>query len=161
MWLNELMSGLQPTLTPCHPEHTFSLAQRKSMQKESETGWLAKQLCHPEFISGSNHRNIIPLPKNINNIPSTSCTAKRHVKGDYVPQKESKTGGLSKQLCHRNIIPTKENINNITSTSHPAQRKVRGGCATRKAAFTLAEVLITLGVIGVVAALTLPALTAN
>ena len=31
----------------------------------------------------------------------------------------------------------------------------------RKAAFTLAEVLVTLGIIGVVAALTLPALTAN
>ena len=220
------MSGLQATLTPCHPEHTFSLAQRKSMQKESETGWLAKQLCHPEFISGSNHRNIIPLPKNINNIPSTSCTAKRHVKGDYVPQKESKTGGLSKQLrilcrvrtesetrsnanksecersvmndlfawhtfslaerksmqkesetgwlskqlCHpelvsgsspRKIIPSPENINNIPFAFHAAKRKVRGDYVPRKAAFTLAEVLITLGIIGVVAALTLPTLIQN
>lgn len=33
--------------------------------------------------------------------------------------------------------------------------------ASRKAAFTLAEVLITLGIIGVVAALTLPSLVAN
>ena len=31
----------------------------------------------------------------------------------------------------------------------------------RKAAFTLAEVLITLGVIGIVAAMTMPVLTAN
>ena len=106
----------QATLTPCHPELTFSLAQRKSKQKESETGWLAKQLCHPEFISGSNHRNIIPLPKNINNIPFASRTAQRHVKGNYVP---------------------------------------------RKAAFTLAEVLITLTIIGVVAAMTLPTLIQN
>ena len=129
----------------CHPELTFSLAEsgfsvgcseaepvswretlsfpptriiqeRKSKQKESETGWLPKQLCHPEFISGSSPRKIIPSPENINNITSTSCTAKRHV---------------------------------------------RGGFATRKAAFTLAEVLITLGIIGVVAAMTLPTLIAN
>lgn len=42
-----------------------------------------------------------------------------------------------------------------------ANRHVRGGSAARKAAFTLAEVLITLGVIGVVAALTLPELIQN
>ena len=42
-----------------------------------------------------------------------------------------------------------------------ANRHVRGGSAARKAAFTLAEVLITLGVIGVVAALTLPAFINN
>ena len=86
------------------------------MQKESATGWLPKQLCHPEFISGSSPRNIIPSAENVNNIPFAFHTAKRHVRGDYVP---------------------------------------------RKAAFTLAEVLITLGVIGVVAALTLPAFINN
>ena len=69
--------------------------------------------CHPELDSGSSPRKIIPSPENINNITSASRTAKRKVKGDYVP---------------------------------------------RKAAFTLAEVLITLGIIGVVAALTMPTL---
>ena len=48
--------------------------------------------------------------------------------------------------------------NNITTTCRTAKRHVRGGCAARKAAFTLAEVLITLGIIGVVAAMTLPTL---
>ena len=80
-------------------------------------------------------------------------------------QKESNTEGLSEQLCHPeldsgsshlNIIPLPEKITNITSTSQTAKRKVRE--ATRKAAFTLAEVLITLGIIGVVAAMTLPTL---
>ncbi len=194
------MSESQPTLTdfrhvetPTESEClisksdllTFSLAQRKSMQKESETEWLPKQLCHPELDSGSCHRNIIPTKEKINNIPSTSCTAQRKVKGDFVPQKESETGWLSKQLCHpefisgscpRKIIPSSENINNIPSASRIVQRHVRGGYAPRKAAFTLtevfspfyhlprraaftlAEVLITLGIIGVVAAMTLPTL---
>ncbi len=106
----------QTTSAPCHPELTFSLAQRKSKQKESKTGWLVKLLCHPEFISGSYYRNITTSP---------------------------------------------ENINNISSASRTAQRKLRGDCATRKAAFTLAEVLITLGIIGVVAAMTLPTLIQN
>ncbi len=90
----------QATLTPCHPEHTFSLAQRKSKQKESKTGWLSKQLCHPELASGSSPRSIIPSSENIKNITSTSHTAQRHVRGDYVPQKESETEWLPKQLCH-------------------------------------------------------------
>ena len=104
---------------------TLRCANRKEIVKKSnvvgdygakekiKTGRLTEQLCHPEFISGSSHRKIIPLPENINNIPFALHTAKRRVSGDYVP---------------------------------------------RKAAFTLAEVLITLGIIGVVAALTIPQL---
>ncbi len=46
----------------------------------------------------------------------------------------------------------------ITSTSRTAKRKVRGDYVP---AFTLAEVLITLGIIGVVAAMTLPTLINN
>ena len=64
----------------------------------------------------------------------------------------------------------------ISSASRTAQRHVRGDLvpaftlaevfspyynSPRKVAFTLAEVLITLGIIGVVAAMTLPALIAN
>ncbi len=100
----------------CHPELSFSLAQRKRKPQESETGWFTKQLCHPEFISGS---------------------------------------------CHRNIIPSPENIKNITFASQKAKRHVRGGSQPARAAFTLAEVLITLGIIGIVAAMTLPVLLAK
>ncbi len=42
-----------------------------------------------------------------------------------------------------------------------ASKSAKGNYVTRKAAFTLAEVLITLGIIGVVAAMTLPTLTAK
>ena len=80
--------------------------------------------------------------------------------------------------------PKKEKVNKEQTISkvlcNKLKRKVRGGCAPRKAAFTLAEVfsapfylsprrvaftlaevLITLGIIGVVAAMTLPALVQN
>ena len=127
-----------------------------------------KRKCHPELT--------FSLAENINNIPPTSCTAKRHVKGDLVPQKESKTREVAGNVqfsaslnnprhvsgsCPRNIIPAPENIKSIPFASRTAQRHVRGGCAPRKAAFTLAEVLITLGIIGVVAAMTLPTLIQN
>ncbi len=61
--------------------------------------------------------------------------------------------------------PKKEKVNKEQTISkvlsNKLKRKVRGGCATRKAAFTLAEVLITLGIIGIVAAMTMPMLIAN
>ena len=88
-----------------------------------------------------------------------------NVVGDYGAKEAINTSKLSKILlchpelvsgsCHRNIIPSPENIKNIPSASHAAQRHVRGDYVPRKAAFTLAEVLITLGIIGVVAAMTL------
>ena len=116
----------------CHPELTFSLAQRKSKQKESETGCLSKLLCHPEFISGSYYRNITTSPENIKNIPSASHAAKRHVRGGCAtPQKAAFT--LAEFFSPFYLSP-------------------------RRVAFTLAEVLITLGIIGIVAAITLPTL---
>ena len=155
----------------CHPELTFSLAQRKSMQKECKTEGLPEQLCHPELDSGSSQRYIIPNKKKINNISFASNSAKRHVKGDFVTQKESETGKLHKLItchpelgsgsCQRYIIPNKKKINNISFASNSAKRHVKGDLVTRRVAFTLAEVLITLGIIGVVAAMTLPTLIAK
>ncbi len=191
---NESILEPQATLTPCHPELTFSLAQRKSKQKESKTEGLSKQLCHPELRilcrertesetrSSANKRECERSEMNDLFAWHTFSLAQRKSM-----QKESETGWLSKQLCHpesclttfskifdfeknvrfpagsspRKIIPSAENVNNIPFASRAAQRHVKGGCATRKAAFTLAEVLITLGIIGVVAALTLPTLIQN
>ena len=205
---------------------------------------------NPRHVSGSWHRYIIPTKEKINNIPSASCTAKRKVRGDYVPQKESETGWLAKILCHRDLgsiteslinhrhidppteglllckyseltflhnrdiseaneregserdseqksgnaeafqsikrsnqrhkslklnskffffvslflfsCPKKEKVNKEQTISKVLsdkfKRNVSGNRAPRKAAFTLAEVLITLGIIGVVAAMTLPTL---
>ena len=95
--------------------------------------WLAKQVCHPESCL-TTFTKIYDFAKKV-----------RFPAGSY----------------HRKIIQSPENINSIPSTSHPAKGYSRGVCATRKSAFTLAEVLITLGIIGVVAALTLPTLIAN
>ena len=61
--------------------------------------------------------------------------------------------------------PKKEKVNKVQTIRKVLFDKlkchVRGDYTTRKAAFTLAEVLITLGIIGVVAAMTLPTLLQN
>ncbi len=167
----------------CHPELRIfgrvKLSETREVQGNGQfsgTSWVLLSFCllflsaKEKVSSGSCQRYIIPTKEKINNISSASNTAKRYVRGDFVPQKESETGWLPKQLCHpelgsgsyqQYIIPTKGNNNNITSTFRTAKRQVRGGCATHKAAFTLAEVLITLGIIGVVAAMTLPTLLQN
>lgn len=54
-----------------------------------------------------------------------------------------------------------ENKNCHTAGNSPKYRMVNCPLLLKKAAFTLAEVLITLGIIGVVAALTLPSLIQN
>ena len=69
--------------------------------------------------------------------------------------------GFPQDLATEILYRLRKKINNIPSASCTAQRQVRGGYAPRKAAFTLAEVLITLGIIGVVAAMTLPTLIAK
>ena len=48
-----------------------------------------------------------------------------------------------------------------SKTCHPEERSDVGIASSSKVAFTLAEVLITLGIIGIVAALTLPAFISN
>ena len=68
---------------------------------------------------------------------------------------------LDSGSCHRNIILSPENISNIPFASHAAKRKVRGDYVPPEAAFTLAEVLITLGIIGIIAVMTLPTLIAK
>ena len=55
---------------------------------------------------------------------------------------------LIKKTCHAELVSA--------SQTHPYPSLTKGG--GRKAAFTLAEVLITLGIIGVVAAITMPVL---
>ena len=60
------------------------------------------------------------------------------------------------------LSPRNEGLENGTATPcHPEERSDVGIASSSKAGFTLAEVLITLGIIGVVAALTLPAFISN
>ena len=89
--------------------------------------------CHPEFISGSHNKEIL----NSHN----SCE----------PQRFSFQNDMSndKPFNHSTFHP-------FNFTAHHSSPFTRP-----KAAFTLAEVLITLGIIGVVAAMTLPTLVNN
>ncbi len=195
----------------CHPVLTFSLALRKSKQKESKTGKLLKLItCHPEFISGSCHRDLGTITKSqylISKSELLTDNQSRHnkdIKCTIDKSKPVKCNKILKQVldycstrtsrsfrsadilfCSRyfefrtpSSLYTKSAVqddklyklreiakvvfgSNVKSlvVSRPAKRNVRG--ATRKAAFTLAEVLITLGIIGVVAAMTLPTLIQN
>ena len=60
------------------------------------------------------------------------------------------------------LSPRNEGLENGTATPcHPEERSDVGIASSSKVAFTLAEVLITLGIIGIVAALTLPAFISN
>ena len=60
------------------------------------------------------------------------------------------------------LNPRNEGLENrTTKPCHPEERSDVGIASSSKAGFTLAEVLITLGIIGIVAALTLPAFISN
>ena len=60
------------------------------------------------------------------------------------------------------LSPRNEGLENGTAKPcHPEERSDVGIASSSKVAFTLAEVLITLGIIGIVAALTLPAFISN
>ncbi len=70
---------------------------------------------------------------------------------------------LLKNLFHttRHSEQSKESLNEILRLKPQGATYVGMFDKNRRAAFTLAEVLITLGIIGVVAALTIPTLIAN
>ena len=100
--------------------------------------------CHPELVSGSCHRQKC----------SAICTQKS-VSGKEVLDKVGWAFSPTlKYCCGRNPNLQKA----ISYVSRKATRHVKGDLVP---AFTLAEVLITLGIIGIVAAMTLPTLIQN
>ena len=136
--------------SPCHPELAAPLV---AAVKETYKGGRSQS------ISGSGHRQKC----------ATICTVSWKKVLDKVGCAFSPT---LKYCWGRNPNLQKA----ISSASRTAQRHVRGDLvpaftlaevflpyyrSPRKIAFTLAEVLITLGIIGVVAAMTLPTLIAN
>ena len=96
-----------------------------------------KILCHPEFNSGSINVDIEPL----------SCLT-----GSLSPSNE----GKKKNRLAASLLSRLAAFTLAECATHVAHWN-----NSRKIAFTLAEVLITLGIIGVVAAMTMPALIAN
>ena len=70
--------------------------------------------------------------------------------------------GVSVSRCLKSPLPPFTKGGNVAASLHKGGgTDVPEGFKKKKAAFTLAEVLITLGIIGIVAAMTLPALMAN
>ena len=70
---------------------------------------------------------------------------------DYTSTSQFFTQTLEAQKIEHHNASRKQNYHNYRLTSY----------RLKKCAFTLAEVLITLGIIGVVAAMTIPSITAN
>ena len=96
-----------------------------------------KILCHPEFNSGSINVDIEPL----------SCLT-----DSLSPSNE----GKKKNCLAASLLSRLAAFTLAEGATHVAHWN-----NSRKIAFTLAEVLITLGIIGVVAAMTMPTLIAN
>ena len=105
----------------------------------------ANRICHAEFISASSHLQVV----------TTSETQNDH-------SREHTSGQSLKQVqdCIRKVgcahLRTVKKL--VAFTLAEGATHVVNFVDGRKVAFTLAEVLITLGIIGVVAAMTLPAL---
>ena len=119
---------------------TFNSATAKQLQKPNNV------TCHAEFVSESSSHQAVTAHENRQNLPLPT--------GEGWGEGSTFNSATAKQL---------QEPNNVTERRlgfHPNNvdfRRVK----QKHAAFTLAEVLITLGIIGVVAALTLPALLTN
>ena len=94
--------------------------------------------CHPELVSGSYHRQKC----------SVICTQKSKVGVKPQPTKSSSASRTAQRHVRGDLVPA-FTLAEVFSPYYNSPRKV---------AFTLAEVLITLGIIGVVVAMTLPTL---
>jgi len=103
--------------------------------------WQSSENCHPEFNSGSINVDLEPLTRISNAHIHLQRTAPSPTRG------EGKEGS---------VVVMKEN--NFPDTDFS---RFTSHFSLRKAAFTLAEVLVTLGIIGIVAAMTMPTLMAN
>ena len=121
--------------SPCHPEHAAPLV---ADEKEAYKGGCSQS------ISGSCHRQKC----------SVICTQKSVSWKEVLDKVGSAFNPTLKYCWGRNPNLQKA----ISYASRTATRHVKGDLVP---AFTLAEVLITLGIIGVVAAMTLPTLIAK
>ena len=109
-----------------------------------------KKNCHPEFISGSLKRGKF-----------TNIFAFRHPERVKRP-KDLKATEIPKQLCiqaHTSSLRCGGSLCKVRNDNlYVIASDTKGGARQSRSAFTLAEVLITLVIIGVIAALTLPTL---
>ena len=110
-------------------------------------------LCHPELVSGSSHRKTLGSTQN-EKVATSSM--------GQMPKRSWICSTLEQpRLCALNgTVNSVFSLSGLHFVSSVRKSAVQHD-KKRKVAFTLAEVLITLGIIGVVAALTLPTLINN
>ena len=127
---------------------TFNSATAKQLQKPNNV------TCHAEFISASSHHQAITTPEKQSDHGETSLVARFR----------NKFGMTSLRNVGWAFSPTTKTFKNgrkAAFTLAEGATHVANFADRRKVAFTLAEVLITLGIIGIVAVMTLPSLIEN
>ena len=139
-----------------------------------------KYVCYNNYINRGHGVNIVEELKDLNKSKNVSKLVGKEVsknlrnftlaikKACHCEDERSEDVAIAKSL-NINEITTQSTIarndNNREGIQNPLSSPLEGEgkCArkSRKVAFTLAEVLITLGIIGVVAVLTLPSIITN
>ena len=128
-----------------HGEERINPILRHPEQRPVNSSLRDITLCHPELVSGSSHSKTL------------GSTQKEKVVASSMGQM-LKRSWICSTLEQPRLCALNGTVNSVFSLSG-----LHFVSSVRKSAvaFTLAEVLITLGIIGVVAALTLPTLIAN
>ena len=136
-------------------KRAFTLAEVPEARQD--IGSLSNLSRHPEFISVSCNRDGGQIPHQVRD----DKTLSEAVSGDNAPQ-EVKTHSLINLFTYspKNKPSRGTNEVRVDTETLACRHSVGGGAvpfiARRSVAFTLAEVLITLAIIGVVAAMTIP-----
>ena len=122
--------------------------------------WAEQNRTKVTFLRGFSRSNLASMriwdrftsPKRYSNVLSAECR--------FAPRKDVKLGNYFLQRCNgeRLCDPEMNSGRRDLKTISPVQLF---NSSAFKPAFTLAEVLITLGIIGVVAAMTIPTLMQN
>ena len=163
----------------CHAESKFSEGRRVSVANPARKLWQNHVFDTTRIISSisaSSHRQVVTLPETKSDHGETSPVARfrnkfgmtfdfcRLMRGCRDKQK-SRLGFHPNNIDLRRVEPSHVGCNLLHQKSKNVGcahlRTAKNFAGRRKVAFTLAEVLITLGIIGVVAALTLPILMGN
>ena len=118
--------------------------------------------CHPELVSGSlqmlNHRGQSDDQKMLNQVQHDIYSAKRTYSKNRIRPLTLSRKGRGKGSLPFTLHPS---LKKSAFTLADGATHVDTSNNIRRVAFTLAEVLITLGIIGIVAAMTMPALITN
>mgnify|MGYP004621913479 CR=1 FL=1 len=116
-----------------------------------------KQICHNKYMDREHGVNEMEDLRDLNNLENLCATGDRT---QWVGGALSSNYVSKEVIRHPERVSGSQAVTNSTTYSiqNPSRPSLKKG---RRAAFTLAEVLITLGIIGVVAVMTMPAIIAN